>query len=764
MPDDDRLTQILDACNVTWDTPSENAGDSMPCGGGDVGLNVWVEDGNLLVYLARSGTFDELNRMPKLGRLRITLSPNPFDAPESFRQELHLRDGFVRITAMSNGLEATIDVWVDVNRPVVHVEVSSDHPTTFLAAFESWRLEAREFSKAEHHSARSWSGAPKSGTVQPDVVEFDGNGVRFLHRNAGLNAFDLCVEQQGLQTLKDQLQNPLQGLTYGGKMTGDNLVVVGKRDGVQASTPYTGWRLRSRSQATSHALRVALHVAVTSSIEDWNAGVAELQAESWNDPLAREKTLAWWHSFWERSHIAIDPGSPDPASPRWQVARNYTLFRYQLACNAFGEWPTKFNGGLFTFDPEFVDQKKKLDPDFRQWGGGTFTAQNQRLVYWPMLKSGDVGLMKPAFDFYLRNLRNAEARARHYWNIEGACFAEQIETFGLPVAYEYGWKRPTGFEPGIEHNAWVSYQWDTVFEFCLMILDARAYADFDIAPYLPLIESCLRFYDAFYRDRCKRLTGSELDEHGKLRLYPGTACETYKDALNPTPTVAALRVVLTRVIELPDELLPSKARWRSMLATIPEISFREMNGQKTISPAGSWSHKQNCELPQLYPVFPYGLYGIGKPDLDIAINTWKLGIDAPDQKQIVSWHQDAIFCARLGLTEEAAALTLEKLKDAPRRFPTFWGPGHDWVPDHNWGGSGMIGLQEMLLQTFGEKILLLPAWPKDWDVEFKLHAPGRTTVECVFRAGKIERLRVTPQEREKDVILPRFAEGHQDRA
>jgi hypothetical protein len=46
----------------------------MPCGGGDVGLNVWVENGDVLCYLSRSGTFDENNAMLKLGRLRLKLS------------------------------------------------------------------------------------------------------------------------------------------------------------------------------------------------------------------------------------------------------------------------------------------------------------------------------------------------------------------------------------------------------------------------------------------------------------------------------------------------------------------------------------------------------------------------------------------------------------------------------------------------------------------------------------------------------------------
>ncbi len=64
------------------------------------------------------------------------------------------------------------------------------------------------------------------------------------------------------------------------------------------------------------------------------------------------------------------------------------------------------------------------------------------------------------------------------------------------------------------------------------------------------------------------------------------------------------------------------------------------------------------------------------------------------------------------MTEEAAQLTLEKMANGPHRFPPFWGPGYDWTPDHNWGGSGMIGMQEMLLQEADGKILLFPAWPK----------------------------------------------------
>ena len=47
---------------------------------------------------------------------------------------------------------------------------------------------------------------------------------------------------------------------------------------------------------------------------------------------------------------------------------------------------------------------------------------------------------------------------------------------------------------------------------------------------------------------------------------------------------------------------------------------------------------------------------------------------------------------------------------------------------------------------------MLPAWPKDWDVNFKLNAPYQTTVEARVRKGKLEGLRVMPAERMADVI------------
>jgi hypothetical protein len=273
-----------------------------------------------------------------------------------------------------------------------------------------------------------------------------------------------------------------------------------------------------------------------------------------------------------------------------------------------------------------------------------------------------------------------------------------------------------------------------------MILETKSYNNADITRYQPLIESCVRFFDEHYRYLAQHRGRKALDGDGKLIIYPGSACETYKMANNASSTIAGLRTVLKTL------------RNDSLLKMIPEIPLRTVNGKTMIAPAKTWERVNNVESPQLYPVFPWRIYGIGKDSLDIARNTYFYDTDALKFRSHVGWKQDNIFAACLGLTDEAKRLNTLKLADGPYRFPAFWGPGFDWSPDHNWGGSGMIGLQEMLLQTTDEgKILLFPTCPREWNVHFKLHAPQNTTVEVELKNGKVQIISVVPEERRKSI-------------
>lgn len=721
-----RVVNAQSSRNIVWTDQSHNSGGSMPCGGGDIGLNVWVENGDLLFYLSRSGTFDENNAMLKLGRVRLQVSGHPFDKGD-FKQELHLEDGSVIVS----GGGVRIVLWVDVFHPVVHVNMSSQQRVHMTAAYESWRYEDHVLTDAVEARTNSYKVLQAFPVITfKDSVSFAGNAVRFYHRNKDdrEDIFDYTVRMEKMDVVKDELYNPIRHNTFGGVMRGVNMIAGTTTTGTYADAAYKAWVLQTRKPVKEQEITITLQVAQTPTLATWLHSLDTIVSKD------RTTTVQWWQQFWQRSYIRMDTSNP--------IARNYELFRYMLGCNAYGEWPTKFNGGLFTFDPRYVDSTKRFSPDFRAWGGGTMTAQNQRLVYFPMLKNGDGDMLGSQFDFYLRMLHNASLRSRVYWQHGGACFTEQIENFGLPNVTEYHPKRPADADPGVEYNKWLEYEWETVFEFCYMMLEKQRYEGISIQPYLPFIDSCLTFYDAHYH---------QLDSAGHYILYPTSAAETYKMTYNSTTVIAAMQVLLERLMQV-----APAPKWQTMLEKVPPIPLGNYAGHTTIAPALTWERIQNRETPQLYPVYPWGIYGIGKPGLEISLNTYRYDSQAVKQYDYVGWKQYSIFAARLGQTADAAKLSLLKLKDGPHRFPAFWGPGFDWTPDHNWGGSAMIGVQEMLLQVDDRKIYLLPAWPKEWDVSFKLHAPYQTTVEAAVKNGRVVSVKVTPEERAKDVIYPEW--------
>ena len=728
--------------DYVWRTPSQNSSESMPCGGGDVGMNVWVEHGDVLFYLSRSGSFDENNTLLKQGRFRISLSPG-LDM-DHFRQILHLSEGYVEIT---DG-RASIQLWADVEKPVVHVDVMSPGVKQVVAAtYENWRTRDILLTKREAFQTSYKFAAPKGLRTRADSVVATNQTVTFLHQNGAETIFDATVSQQRMDQVKQRLWNPLKNRIFGGRMSGRGFVLMDKADGHYASSDYEGWMYVSQQPQKHFHLQIAL-ATVQGTVAEWEAALSatEKAVKRVPDCLA---TRQWWRHFWERSYVAAPANVPKGAGKGEQeylsVIKNYNLFRYMLGCNSRGSWPTKFNGGLFTFDPEYVNTapEYRLSPDFRNWGGGVHTAQNQRLVYWPMLKNGDFDLLKPQLDFYLNIYQNAEERSRLYWGHEGACLTEQIENYGLPCYPEYGTKRPAGFDPGMERNAWLEYEWDTCLEFCMMALEAHRYSGMDITAYLPMIRSCLTFFDQHYQYLAGQRGAKRLDGQGKLVLYPGSGGETYKGAYNATSTIAALRTVTQALMELEREPQDSM-----LLNRLPDITIRD----GMIAPALHYERIQNVESTQLYPVFPWRMYGVGRPDLDVARNTYLNDSLAVKFRSHVGWKQDAIWAACLGLTDEAERLVTQKMGDGPHRFPAFWGPGYDWTPDHNWGGSGMIAVQEMLLQEAGGKLYLFPAWPRHWDVRFKLCASGNTIVEAELSKGRVVSVHVTPAEREKDLV------------
>jgi hypothetical protein len=147
-----------------------------------------------------------------------------------------------------------------------------------------------------------------------------------------------------------------------------------------------------------------------------------------------------------------------------------------------------------------------------------------------------------------------------------------------------------------------------------MALDAEHYGGMDISAYIPWICSSLDFFDAHYRMLALRRGARPLDGNGRLVIYPGSGAETFKMAYNPTSTAAGLRTVTAALVAHlrahgADTAVVS--RYQTMLRTWPELSYREVEGHRVLSPAVTWERVNNTELPMMYPVFPWRMYGVG---------------------------------------------------------------------------------------------------------------------------------------------------------
>lgn len=755
--------------DVVWNSQSDNSNGSMPLGGGDVGCNVWVEKGDLMLYISRSGAFDENNTMLKHGRMRIHFDGNPLD--KDFVQRLVLDEGCILV----KGSDMQIRLWVELKRPVLHIEAEGKKARKASMSFESWRTEDRQLSTRERHQCLGYSNTTpdkilvytRKDTFKPEETTFYWG---HINRNDELIT-DREAVQQHLGDVKDQLWNPLRNLCFGGAIRPYGMKLVGTEEGSYCDIPFTAWRYETAKAQKKHNIDVYLEVTKAASEGEFFASLHAKTADIKASAEALKVTREWWHELWQRSYIYID--MEHPGSEAWTLGRNYALMRYELACNAYGEWPSKFNGSFFTYDPGYF--KKEFGrgvstPDFRSWGGGSFTGQNQRLLYWPMLKSGDFDMMAPQFDFYNNALPNVMLFTRKYWGHGGAAYSEQINNNGLPCGHSYqrlwdGTSLP--IQPRSEASStrhlvnnkgeivdvvdygWITNQWvedhhDTQLEFAKMILDYYEYSRQSIDEYMLLIDQCLRFHDEHFQYYQQILNGAPLGPDGKLVMYPGSAIETYKHATNAICTIAGMKSVIEELLR--NKVLGTKEQreyWKGLLGRLPELPLREREGYMTLSPAKTWDGKViNNEVPQLYPVFPYRLYGLGRPDIQLAIDTYFHGVDKGSQRATprATWLPDAIYAADLGLTDEAVKYVKMKLCNSSQaRFPTFWGTG-DWTPDLNWGGVGMIALQEMLLQAVDDKasqdgLLYFPAWPKEWDVQFRLHVPGGKVVEAEQKGG-----------------------------
>jgi hypothetical protein len=179
------------------------------------------------------------------------------------------------------------------------------------------------------------------------------------------------------------------------------------------------------------------------------------------------------------------------------------------------------------------------------------------------------------------------------------------------------------------------------------------------------------------------------------------------------------------------------------------------------------SGTNDVETPELYSVHPYRRLTVGRALGDLGPGA--AGLQAflapavasffsdPNVATNHDWAQSAMNAALLGLSADAARLVTERALTPPA--PGYTWPGfapaiYDYAPVSELYAGLASAVSWMLLQPGDDargSMALLPAWPCDWSVRFKLWGPLNTTVELDYAPGLRRDLVVTPAARLKDV-------------
>ncbi len=699
----------------------------MPLGNGDIAANVWTEpDGDILCYLAKNDAWDHLGRLIKVGRLRISIKPDLLDRGD-FEQTLSLEDASIVI---SNG-STTIKLWCDAHWPRLMVEVNSDEECEVRVKLDKWRTKPRELTEQEIHSANGIQGSDIPLIAMPDqLVRKQRNAVAWYQRNES-SIWSTVLNLQSLE--ESDTSDPLINRTFGGYIQGEGFKNKG-RDGL------------SIRKVTEASFSITLHCAQTESVETWLEQIKNRAgstapatiADAWRDHQA------WWNTFWNRSHIQIESRGDDGGHSE-KISQQLAWHRFMVACCGRGEFPIKFNGGLFTAD--WPIEGENFDADYRRWGGG-YWWQNTRLIYWALLGRGDYEMFRPLFRMYLDMLPMAEHRSEKWFDHGGAFFPETGYFWGTHLPSNYGWDREDR-EPQDIENRYIRHCWISGLELTALLLETYEHTQDEALlqnELLPIARAVLKFYALHYPH----------DSSGRLKIHPSQALETWWETTNPMPEVAGLHYLLPRLLSLPDDALSVSdlGAWRALSARLPRLPIGKRHGKLTLLPADEHEvEPHNSENPELYTIFPFRLFGIGRPDLELASNTYHQRLFADTG----GWRQDAIQAALLGHAEQAAYYVGKNYTQDHHpeiRFPGFWGANYDWVPDFDHGSVGQIAIQAMLVQTVGSRIYLFPAWPSNrWDVSFRLHLPEKTIVDCKLLDGKITHLEVTPAHRKQQIVV-----------
>jgi alpha-L-fucosidase 2 len=379
---------------------------------------------------------------------------------------------------------------------------------------------------------------------------------------------------------------------------------------------------------------------------------------------------------------------------------------------------------------------ESIDPP---WGSKFTVNINAEMNYW-MAESANLAELHPQLFDLLDSTREAgKITAQKYYNARGFVVHHNTDIWGdtIPVDHVQAGIWALG-------AAWMATHLYTHYEYSLDtdFLRDRAY------PRLKEVAGFLLDYLVEGPDGTL-LSGPSQSPENRYRLPDGSTASL---CMSPTMDTQIIRAVFGRVVRASKILGVDSDLSEQIVAAARRLPQYKINNHGTLQewnedyPETEPGHRHMSHLFALYPdnqITPHGTPDLAQASHNVIVQRLANGGGSTGWSR--AWCISLL--ARLEDSEMAYQSVLALLRASTRtNFFDVCGlkPNAPFQIDGNLGGPA--GLIEMLMQSHGGMVRLLPALPKAWPTgSFRgLRARGCVELDCSWRQGKAESATLRP--------------------
>ncbi len=471
----------------------------------------------------------------------------------------------------------------------------------------------------------------------------------------------------------------VEGATFTTENAGGSHV----RLNIQPSKSYTIWiAAASRLNAPNHDSVAAAKGMLTA-----------IKADGYAKTLAAYK--AFWNGFWQKSFVQYS--SSDGAAD--YLENLYYLSTYMIAMGAYGNYPFHFINGVL-----------RSTQDQTKWSNA-YWYWNQRDVYHSFMASNHVDAVEAFNNMYSRNLAALKAFTQQHFGVSGAWTPETM-----------GWDGNANGTVGSDYTKLI---YSTGMEAAMNMYAQYRYTgdeDYLKNTVYPFMKEAVTFY-----------VGMLSKDGNSYYMANSNAHETYWGVKNAITDLAAVRAMFPVAIALSSKLgldADQRPKWQEVLDNLVDYPT---TATTYLPHEGTTAQSRNGENVACELIWPYDVTGIGAPDYDRALATWKARPHPYDNV----WANDAIQAARLGLGKEAfdgMKIMLQKYQSYPNGMTNNTNGVFEYLGVH------LLVMNESLLQSYNDKIRVFPALPSDASLvtRFTLLAKGGHLVSSEREGGEIK--------------------------